>query len=77
MREFPKAQTTPSARRDILTVERLNQTARELLEASFSLVWVEGEVSNLTAAGSGHMYFTLKDAAAQVRCAWFRNRRSL
>lgn len=77
MREFPKAQHTRSTPREVYSVEQLNQAARTLLEASFAQVWVEGEVSNLTAAGSGHLYFTLKDAAAQVRCAWFRNRRNL
>jgi len=58
--------------RDIFTVSRLNRTARDLLEASLPLVWVEGEISNLARPASGHLYFTLKDAQAQVRCALFR-----
>ena len=77
MRKFPKAQPSQGTQRDIYTVDRLNKAARKLLEDSFQQVWVEGEISNLTSAGSGHMYFTLKDASAQVSCAWFRNRRSL
>ncbi len=77
MREFPTAQTANGPQREIYTVERLNKTARALLETSFPQVWVEGEVSNLSAPGSGHLYFTLKDDLAQVRCAWFRSRRAL
>ncbi|MFT3849851.1 MAG: exodeoxyribonuclease VII large subunit [Propionivibrio sp.] len=55
----------------------LNRLAREKLEASFPLCWVAGEISNLTFAASGHVYFSLKDAAAQVRCVMFRNRAQL
>lgn len=55
----------------------LNRLARERLESSFPLCWVSGEVSNLTHANSGHVYFSLKDAAAQVRCVMFRNRAQL
>jgi exodeoxyribonuclease VII large subunit len=64
--------TTPQ--RDILTVSRLNREARELLETSLGRLWVEGEISNLARPASGHLYFTLKDAKAQVSCALFRNR---
>ncbi|HHH35510.1 MAG TPA: exodeoxyribonuclease VII large subunit [Gammaproteobacteria bacterium] len=64
-------------RRDIFTVSRLNREVRELLEGSFPLVWVEGEVSNFARPSSGHWYFSLKDASAQVRCAMFRNRNYL
>jgi exodeoxyribonuclease VII large subunit len=60
--------------RDIYTVARLNREARELLESGFASLWVEGEISNLARPPSGHLYFTLKDAAAQVSCALFRNR---
>jgi len=49
MREFPTAQTANGPQREIYTVERLNKTARALLETSFPQVWVEGEVSNLSA----------------------------
>jgi len=45
-----------------------------LLEQGIDRVWVEGEVSNLARPASGHVYFTLKDASAQLRCAWFRQR---
>lgn len=65
------------AHRDVFTVSRLTAEVRAVLEDSFPLVWVEGEVSNLAAPRSGHLYFTLKDAAAQVRCALFKNRRTL
>jgi exodeoxyribonuclease VII large subunit len=60
--------------RDIYTVARLNREARELLESGFASLWVEGEISNLARPPSGHLYFTLKDATAQVSCALFRNR---
>ena len=55
----------------------LNGLAREHLESAFPLCWVAGEVSNLTYAASGHIYFSLKDAAAQVRCVMFRKRAQL
>lgn len=59
---------------EIFTVSELNRTARELLEDNFSLIWIEGEISNLACPSSGHIYFSLKDARAQVRCAMFRGR---
>jgi exodeoxyribonuclease VII large subunit len=59
---------------EILTVAELNRLARSALEREFPLLWVSGEISNLTRAPSGHFYFTLKDADAQVRCAMFRSR---
>lgn len=58
----------------ILSVSDLNRMAREVLEHSFPLFWVAGEISNLTRAASGHWYFSLKDERAQVRCVMFRNR---
>ena len=58
--------------RDILTPSQLNALARDLLEGAFPLIWVEGELGNLSRPGSGHLYFTLKDARAQVRCALFK-----
>ncbi|WP_461482591.1 exodeoxyribonuclease VII large subunit [Porticoccus sp.] len=57
-----------------LTISQLNRRARQLLETHLPLVWVEGEISNLSRPASGHWYFTLKDEQAQVRCAMFRNR---
>ena len=56
----------------VLTPSQLNTLARDLLESAFPLVWVEGELGNVTRPGSGHLYFTLKDARAQVRCAMFK-----
>ncbi|WP_018610516.1 exodeoxyribonuclease VII large subunit [Uliginosibacterium gangwonense] len=47
---------------------------RRALEANIPLCWVGGEISNLTRAASGHLYFTLKDARAQIRCTMWRNR---
>jgi len=63
-----------SLQRDVYSVSRLNREARELLESGFLRLWVEGEISNLARPVSGHLYFTLKDARAQVSCALFRNR---
>ena len=58
--------------REVLSVSQLNNRARLLLEDVFAQVWVEGEISNLAKPASGHLYFTLKDGNAQVRCALFR-----
>ena len=63
--------------REIYSISRLNQEARHLLEGSFPLIWVEGEISNLARPASGHWYLSLKDEAAQVRCAMFRTRNRL
>lgn len=60
--------------REIYTVSRLNQEVRLLLEGTFPLIWVEGELSNLARPSSGHLYFSLKDGESQVRCAMFRNK---
>ena len=60
-----------------LGVGELNRLAREALETRFPLLWVAGELSNLTRAPSGHLYFTLKDAQAQVRCTMWRSRAQL
>ena len=60
--------------RTVYSVSELNQTIRGLLESEFPLIWVEGEISNLAQPSSGHMYFSLKDESAQVRCAMFRGR---
>ena len=59
----------------IYTVRQFNREVRELLESSYQKVWIEGEISNLAAPSSGHLYFTLKDEQAQIRCALFRNQR--
>ena len=60
----------------ILSVSELNRIARELLEQAFPLFWVSGEVSNFSRAASGHWYFSLKDAGAQVKCVMFKGRNS-
>ena len=62
--------------REVLTVSQLNQRARILLEDVFPQVWVEGELSNIARPSSGHVYFTLKDRNAQVRCAIFKQQAS-
>ncbi|MDQ3289603.1 MAG: exodeoxyribonuclease VII large subunit [Pseudomonadota bacterium] len=60
----------------VLTPSQLNTLARDLLEGAFPLIWVEGELGNLSRPGSGHLYFTMKDARAQVRCAMFKPKSS-
>ena len=59
--------------RKIVTVSQLTALVRELLEENFEHLWVEGEVSNLALPSSGHIYFTLKDAGATVRCVLFKS----
>lgn len=58
----------------VLTVSALNSLARSIIESALPLLWIGGEISNLTRAASGHWYFSLKDSNAQVRCAMFRGR---
>jgi exodeoxyribonuclease VII large subunit len=72
-------QPSPAATtlRDIYTVSRLNREAKSLLEGSFPPIWIEGEISNLSRPASGHVYFSLKDPQAQVRCAFFRQHQRL
>jgi len=57
-----------------ISVTQLNAMARRLIEQRLPLLWVGGEISNLTRASSGHFYFSLKDDRAQVRCVLFRHR---
>jgi exodeoxyribonuclease VII large subunit len=59
---------------EVISVTELNRRVRASIERALPLTWIAGEVSNLTRAASGHVYFTLKDAAAQVRCVMFRSR---
>ena len=59
---------------EILSVSALARSVRDLLEHRYPLLWVAGEISNCVRAKSGHLYFSLKDEAAQVRCVMFRNR---
>ncbi|MDR5737617.1 exodeoxyribonuclease VII large subunit [Caballeronia sp. LZ016] len=58
----------------VIPVSVLNRAIGTMLERSFPLVWVSGEVSNFTRAASGHWYFSIKDANAQMRCVMFRSR---
>lgn len=64
---------TPPERR-ILKPVQLNALAKDLLESNFNQIWLEGEISNLARPSSGHLYFTLKDDRAQIRCAMFKSR---
>jgi exodeoxyribonuclease VII large subunit len=56
----------------ILTVSQLTNLIRGVLEENFEQLWIEGEVSNLAMPSSGHLYFTLKDSGATIRCVMFR-----
>ncbi|MDD1627032.1 MAG: exodeoxyribonuclease VII large subunit [Methylococcaceae bacterium] len=64
--------SSTSTQRNILTVSQLNRATSRLLDEHFLSVLVEGEISNLAQPSSGHLYFSLKDAGAQVRCAMFK-----
>jgi exodeoxyribonuclease VII large subunit len=59
-----------------LTVSELTESVRKAIEARFSSVWVEGEISNFKAHSSGHWYFTIKDEGAQLRAKCFRSANS-
>lgn len=61
----------------MFSVSELNEMARSVLEKNLPLLWVAGEISNLTRASSGHLYFILKDANAQARCTIWRNKAQL
>ena len=63
--------TRPTA---VITVSQLLRNVRDTLERRFPLMWVRGELSNLSRAPSGHCYFTLKDDGAQVDCVMFKSR---
>ena len=58
----------------VLSVSQLVRSARDMLERRFPLQWIAGEISNLRPASSGHLYFTIKDEAAQVDCVMFKSR---
>ncbi|MCU6435552.1 exodeoxyribonuclease VII large subunit [Undibacterium sp. Jales W-56] len=66
--------SSPVTMLSVITVSALNQAVAQLLERNIPLTWVSGEISNFTRAASGHWYFTLKDAGAQVRAVMFRGR---
>ncbi len=61
----------------VVSVGELNRLAKELIERNLPLMWVAGEICNLTRAASGHCYFSLKDSQAQVRCVIFRSKLQL
>ncbi len=65
---------TPDRDAPVYTVSELNRLARGLLEMRLGELWLTGEITNLARPASGHLYFTLKDERAQLRCAMFRNR---
>ncbi|NYT45027.1 exodeoxyribonuclease VII large subunit [Alcaligenaceae bacterium] len=66
--------TSQSATDTVWTVAQLNRRVAELLQGSFSRIWVRGEVSNFTQAASGHWYFSVKDESAAVKAVMFRGR---
>ena len=69
---LPSDSVVPQA--GVVTVSQLLRSVRDALERRFPLMWVRGELSNLSRAPSGHCYFTLKDDGAQVDCVMFRSR---
>src|SRR5213080_2217106 len=70
-----RARAAPA--REVYSVTRVNREVRALLERGLGVLWVEGELSNLSQPASGHWYFSLKDREAQLRCAMFRMQNSL
>ena len=64
---FPTEQT-----RRVLSVSELTTQVKRLLEKQIGSIWVSGEITNLRAQSSGHVYFTLKDAGSQLSCVLFR-----
>src|SRR5664280_1024392 len=62
---------SPEETRKVLSVSELTETVRALLEKQIGSVWVSGEITNLRSQSSGHIYFTLKDASAQLNCVLF------
>ena len=72
----PTSQPGTEPGRIVYSVSRLNREVRALLERGLGVVWVEGELSNLSLPASGHWYFSLKDRDAQLRCAMFRLKNS-
>lgn len=63
-----------TAKNNVYTVSRLNSEVRQLLEGQLGRIWLNAEISNFAAPGSGHWYLTLKDNASQIRCAMFKGR---
>ncbi|MGY8750426.1 MAG: exodeoxyribonuclease VII large subunit [Fidelibacterota bacterium] len=61
-----------SLNRSTISVSELTSKLKELIESNFSNIWIQGEISNFKHHSSGHMYFTLKDQGAELRCIMFR-----
>ncbi|WEN13931.1 exodeoxyribonuclease VII large subunit [Rhodanobacter sp. AS-Z3] len=72
---MPASYDNPETRH-VLTPSSLNRLVRDLLGDALPQVWIEGELSNVAKPASGHLYFTLKDSGAQVRCAMFKMKAS-
>ncbi|MGE3176411.1 MAG: exodeoxyribonuclease VII large subunit [Vicinamibacterales bacterium] len=72
-RSAPAPAPKPQPARRALTVSQLTAQVRDLLESEFYEVWVEGEISNCRMWNTGHVYFTLKDAGAQIKAVLFRS----
>ena len=76
--EFPESSASDILKarervRTVFTVTELNSQIRDLLETTFVEVWVEGEISNCRLWNTGHLYFTLKDSASQLKAVMFRS----
>lgn len=71
---MPESPDNPIAVREVYSPSALTRFVRDLLEDVLPLIWIEGEISNFSRPTSGHLYFTLKDSGAQVRCAMFKPR---
>ena len=69
----PAPEPPPAPARRVLTVSELTASVRVLLESKYAEVWIEGEISNARVWKTGHLYFTLKDAGAQLRAVMFRS----
>ncbi|MEO8671649.1 MAG: exodeoxyribonuclease VII large subunit [Tahibacter sp.] len=63
-----------SSVREVYTPSTLTRDVRDLLEDRYAMIWLDGELSNFSRPASGHLYFSLKDTSAQVRCAMFKPR---
>lgn len=71
---FPPISSVSGGDEPVLTVSQLNRRVGQLLQSSFSRIWLKGEISNFTQAASGHWYFSIKDERAAVRAVMFRGR---
>src|SRR6187200_1083659 len=69
----PDAIDTPRPRRQIVTVSEVTAEIRTAIESGFGELWIEGEISNCRVWNTGHVYFTLKDQAAQLKAVMFRS----